>query len=215
VTRYTTQKTFAAGACSICLRLQGNSLPVEQGAHLITIRSQGCSGWLPGLAGTRSPTLGEEPGIEVVVLGRPDQKLNKVMWLPEPTLSALYPLALGSGAGKVEVRFVKALLPVQHDCPEQWLRDRLLRLCDIVDTAFCAADEMQNLTVLDALQSAGLLLGHDHNALIAGPADKGDRICNEELGYWDEEMKLNVRCGASMDGQVRQDFPLYSGLDGQ
>ena len=44
-----------------------------------------------------------------------------------------------------EVRFVRPLLPVQHDCPEQWLRDRLLRLANLVEARQCLYEEFTRL----------------------------------------------------------------------
>eukprot|EP00747_Dinoflagellata_sp_TGD_P164250 gnl/TRDRNA2_/TRDRNA2_183920_c0_seq1.p1 gnl/TRDRNA2_/TRDRNA2_183920_c0~~gnl/TRDRNA2_/TRDRNA2_183920_c0_seq1.p1 ORF type:complete len:264 (+),score=46.86 gnl/TRDRNA2_/TRDRNA2_183920_c0_seq1:76-867(+) len=220
VAGYTTQKTREAGAYSVRLELRdgGGKFP-EPGAHLVVIRAPGCEGWLPGLAGTRtSANGGGSPGVEVVVLGRANVHMNAVMYLPESTLTVLYP---SQGApSPVQIRFLRLLLPVQHDCPPQWLRDRLLRLADMVDVDFSSTDTSLpgGLTLDAALRRAGVLLKNQENGDDrAGPADKGDRISGEELGYWDEEMQFGQRCAGSMDGeQKRMDCPeeLCQGLDG-
>lgn len=149
------------------------------------------------------------------MLGRPDRTLGAVMYLPEEVLAVLLPSGHPAPA---EVRFVRLLLPVQHDCPPQWLRDRLLRLADLVDTTFAGVSQAEALAAV--CERAGLRLVEPGPKLGAGthtalPADAGNRISEEELGYWDEEMRWSTRCGASMDGAARLDNPGTSyGLDG-
>merc|ERR1719436_1752633 len=69
------------------------------------------------------------------------------MYLPEEVLADWLPNVSSSSTGAsgeaaapplapVEVRLLRTLLPVQADCPAQWLRDRLLRLADLVEEAF-------------------------------------------------------------------------------
>lgn len=211
VAGYTTEKTRAAGAASVRLHLLGDgaagSVSWQQGAHLTALRATSGGGWLLGLAGTRRPQEGLPPGLELVVMARPDQKFGSLMYLPEETLRALMP-----EGSRVELRAVRPLLPVQHDCPEQWLRDRLLKLADIVEVAFSASPaggpSPPQEKVSQALQQAGLLLMQDATGLQqlpTLPADTGNRVSPAELGYWEEEMRLNARCAASMEGQARLD----------
>eukprot|EP00933_Yihiella_yeosuensis_P005063 TRINITY_DN109486_c0_g1_i1.p1 TRINITY_DN109486_c0_g1~~TRINITY_DN109486_c0_g1_i1.p1 ORF type:complete len:272 (+),score=42.34 TRINITY_DN109486_c0_g1_i1:46-816(+) len=214
----TTVKTFEAGAQSVRLRLRESLDGVsanEEVAHLVLLRASGSRGWLPGLAGMRQYRLdSEQKAMEVVVLARPDSKMNAVMYLPEATLNELFP----SDAG-VEVRFLRELLPVQRDCPGQWLRDRLLRLADMVETEFEAVP-CGYPSLKETLETAGLKIVQEGHAserqMPVLPADSGDRISPAELGFWNEEMNLNTRCGATVPGEkpiMRPDFSF--GLDGQ
>mmetsp|Transcript_94745 Transcript_94745/g.182020 ORF Transcript_94745/g.182020 Transcript_94745/m.182020 type:complete len:253 (-) Transcript_94745:212-970(-) len=210
---YTTRKTFEAGAHSLRLTLQDGAYAPEPGAHLVVVRAKGCEGFLPGLAaprcgGNEADSVGK--GMEVVIFGRSDKSWSSLMYLPEDVLQRLFPT--GSTA---DLRFVKALAPVQHDCPPQWLRDRLLRLADGVETTFaCPRDTRQDLQLM--LERAGLLLTDSDKAYPVGPADEGQRVGEDELGYWNEEMKMNTRCGASIEGG-RQDvglLPSFPGIEG-
>lgn len=202
VAGYTTQKTREAGAASVRLNVRSP----ESGAHLVLLRARGCGGWLPGLAGTRGSRDGT-PAVEAVVLGRSDVLFTSVMYLGEETLKELFP-----EGSDIEVRFVELLLPVQHDCPPQWLRDRLLRLADLVETKYASVPRGETLG--DALIRAGLTFLKPSGRETALHADAGNRMSEEELGYWNEEMRLNTRCGALMNGTERLDYPSY-GLDGQ
>jgi len=208
VAGFTTGKTRAAGADSFRLHLPAADAPEQvphQGAHLVALRFKGHESWLPGLAGMRRPQEGSPAGMEVVVLGRPDAKFTALMYLPEDTLVELAPVG-----SIVEFRLLRFLLPVQHDCPEQWLRDRLLRLANLVEEAFSVytAPPPPAEEVRAALQGAGLCFGAEpkERAGPTLPADTGDRVSQEELGYWDEEMRLNTRCAATMDGGSRMDY---------
>mmetsp|Transcript_171173 Transcript_171173/g.548688 ORF Transcript_171173/g.548688 Transcript_171173/m.548688 type:complete len:259 (-) Transcript_171173:66-842(-) len=213
VAGYTTCKTRAAGASSVRLQLLrgggSGEEPPEQGAHLVAVRAAGREGWLLGLAGMRTREEGQPDGMEVVILARPDTKLGALMYLSEETLREL----MLEGAA-VEVRFCRFLLPVQHDCPEQWLRDRLLRLANLVEEAYPAppsAPDPPPELVRAVLAAAGLAVGLAVGAAAGDrqtvlPADHGNRVSEEELGYWDEEMRLNTRCAATMDGSARLDY---------
>lgn len=207
----TTQKTCEAGAATLRLSLKAplDNHELEHGSHLIALRSHGHTGWLPALAGTRQPQRGERLFMEAVVFGRPDKRLESIMFLSEETLAALYP-------SEVEVRVISYLLPAQRDCPPQWLRDRLLRLADMVETTYWV-DQPLGQALGQALQSAGLRFFDGGQAgSHAIPADAKSRVSADELGYWDEEKRLGNRCAASMDGQGRLDCPDHSyGLDGQ
>lgn len=200
VAGYTTAKTHAAGAASLRLTFNAGDpgLP-DDGAHLMVLRAPGREGWLVAVAGTRQAEEDLPPAVETVIFGRPDNKFQNVMYLPEATLVDLFPEGCDA-----EVRFLRFLLPVQHDCPEQWLRDRLLRLAAMLEDGYSDAPSMPAAAVAAALHCAGLEFGNAEQ--LALPADHGDRISQEELGYWDEEMKLNTRCGATMDGQNRLDY---------
>lgn len=205
VVGFTTQKTFEAGASSLRVKLHGDALAPEPGAHLVAVRSDGSDGFLPGLASPRcggSTEVADDIGMEIVIFGRPDKHWKEVMYLPEDVLQNLFP-----PDSAVELRMIQALAPVQRDCPPQWLRDRLLRLADGVDTNFADAcpglrdnpHELRNV-----LEQAGLSLTNVGAEMIVMPADHGKRVGEEELGYWNEEMKLNTRCGATLEGG-RQD----------
>eukprot|EP00927_Polykrikos_kofoidii_P053905 TRINITY_DN48428_c0_g1_i1.p1 TRINITY_DN48428_c0_g1~~TRINITY_DN48428_c0_g1_i1.p1 ORF type:complete len:257 (+),score=43.07 TRINITY_DN48428_c0_g1_i1:89-859(+) len=204
---HTTEKTRAAGAQTVRFGLSGcvvDNLP-EQGAHLVAVRAAGRDGWLPGVAGTRYRECDSSLGIETVIFARPDAKFMSVMFLPEHILRELFPT--GTGA---EIVFLRRLLPVQHDCPEQWLRDRLLRLANMVEEsyanpklAFAPLDRIR-----DALQRAGLRFDANFVGPTACvlPADAGDRISDAELGYWKEEAEFNTRCGSMEAGDQRLDM---------
>lgn len=197
VAGHTTFKTRAAGAESVRLEFSiGASAPEpEEGAHLIAVRAHGREGWLPGLAGTRRPVERAPLAVEVVVFGRPDGKLASLMYLPESTLREWMP----TGAA-VELRFIRNLLPVQHDCPEQWLRDRLLRLANLVEDAYSKSHPRPPGDVLHALARAGLRLeGEAARCETVLPAKLSAAEQEEELGYWHEEAKLNTRCAGTMD----------------
>eukprot|EP00928_Gymnodinium_smaydae_P085764 TRINITY_DN69374_c0_g1_i1.p1 TRINITY_DN69374_c0_g1~~TRINITY_DN69374_c0_g1_i1.p1 ORF type:complete len:267 (+),score=62.69 TRINITY_DN69374_c0_g1_i1:52-852(+) len=208
VSGYTTGKTRAAGADSLRVLLLADA-PVAPGAHLVTLRAPGQTGWLVGLAGTRQARPDASPdGLEVLVLARPDARFQKVMYLPEATLQDLFPLG-----SSVPVRFLRPLLPTQHDCPEQWLRDRLLRLANMVEEMYSSQPETAGHELQVTLERAGLRFVDAADAAaarqktpLAPPADSGDRVSEEELGYWNEEMKWNTRCGASMNGESRLDY---------
>lgn len=180
------------------------SRPLEQGSYLVSLRAPNQKGWLLGLAGTRPRIDGPPDGLEVVVLARPDLRCTALMYLPEETLETLAPIGQ-----KVQLRALRPLLPVQHDCPEQWLRDRLLKLADMVEVAFSEGHSAPQPEVIrEALQSAGLHVVGKTSAkteLPILPADAGNRVSEEELGYWNEEMRLNTRCAASMEGESRLD----------
>lgn len=216
VVGYTTQKTFEAGANSLRVAVDSDSLAPAPGAHLVLVRASGQQGFLPGLAAPRCGGAADDSkldGLEIVVFGRPDSHYTAFMYLPENVLQELFPM--GTSA---EIRMLKLLMPVQHDCPPQWLRDRLLHLADKVVTAF--SDERTIISPPSDLQiafeSAGLRLDHPGGDPIVGPADKGQRVGKEELGYWNEEMKLNTRCGASPGGDAAQIglLPSFPGIDG-
>lgn len=205
VAGHTTEKTRAAGAETVRLVLRGErDCGVEQGAHLVAVRAAGRDGWLPGLAGTRRQDDGSPLGLEIVLLARLDAKFKNVMFLPESTLRELMPM--GSA---VEVRFVQRMLPVQHDCPEQWLRDRLLRLANMVEESF--VDASREVTARDEIRGALHRAGLRFEVEAGGgkscvpPADTGNRVSEEELGFWDEEARLNTRCGTYQSGEERLD----------
>lgn len=210
VSGFTPQKTREAGACTVRLELRPGSPELAPGAHLVLIRAAGCDGWLPGLAGTRKPEDNQPPGLEVVVFGRPDKRRQSVMYLPDLTLQALF------STPSACVRPVQLLMPVQHDCPGQWLRDRLLRLADAVETEYSKLAS-SGCDVLTALRQGGIEITGEAEDECVAPSDMGDRISQEELGYWTEEMKTGHRCAGSMDGQGRQDVKDLAsmGLDGQ
>jgi len=199
---YTTPLTSEAGACSVRLAVT-DALECSPGNYLVAVRSSKHTGWLPGLANTKHQ--GEELFLEVVVLGRPDRRLQAVMYLPEETLSALWPCD-GSERGAC-IRLLKPLLlPQLSDCPGQWLRDRLLKLADMVEVQFKAG--VASVALGKQLELAGLhLVDSLADSVNIGPADKGARVDEQELGYWTEEMEKGHRCGGSMDGSRRQDIP--------
>merc|ERR1740121_2742032 len=118
--------------------------------------------------------------MEVVVLARPNNALDTLMYLPEETMRELMPCG-----GLLDLRMMQFLLPVQHDCPEQWLRDRLLRLADLVEVAYseATAEQPGEQEVREALERAGLRLGDfgDGRSDPALPADTGNRVSQEEL----------------------------------
>lgn len=216
VVGHTTRKTLEAGAASVRMQSVEDVQVPEPGAYLVMIRAGDHTGFLPGLAaprcgGTDDSFPANDFSLEIVLLGRADPGYKAVMYLPEPTLQQLLP----SGT-TAEVCIRRFLMPVQHDCPGQWLRDRLLRLADQVDEAFApvvdiARDSSHELR--NALERSGLK--HSTEAVdrnlestgIALPADHGQRTDEVELGYWGEEMRHNTVCGASMDGERRLDAP--------
>ncbi|CAE8599913.1 unnamed protein product [Polarella glacialis] len=223
----TTRKTHESGAASIRLELRPHATeiegPTEQVAHLVAVRvgsgsGNSRSGWLPGLAGMRRDNDEDGcgcRGMEVIVMARPNSRMDAVMYLPEATLDALF---LRTKPGFVEVRLIRELLPVQYDCPAQWLRDRLLRLADMVDTEFEAYGQSSPRELEETLKAAGLVLGaaesNSGRTKPELPADAGNRVSQDELGYWDEEMRLNTRCAAGPPGRL--DGPDSSFvLDGQ
>mmetsp|Transcript_10032 Transcript_10032/g.21893 ORF Transcript_10032/g.21893 Transcript_10032/m.21893 type:complete len:256 (-) Transcript_10032:309-1076(-) len=208
VAGYTTQKTRAAGAHSLRLLVRGDPGLLQQGAYLVAVRTNPSAAWLIGLAGIRGNNVTDrKDAMEVVILARPDVKFTSVMYLPEETLQLLFPVR-----HMAEARFLKFLRPTQHDCPEQWLRDRLLRLANMVEEDFAPLSKGLNdvQTRLERHLRASSLSFQSGDAVgrssVALPADHGDRISQEELGYWDEEMRLNTRCAASMNGGSRLDY---------
>lgn len=219
VVGYTTSKVRAAGACSLRLALSPGSLDLAPGNYVATVRAKGHDGWLVGLANTQHSAAGAKQfsrmecqclnffgkntrhvtGLEVVVMARPDHMHRDLMYLPDATIQALWPL----GQAATEVQVLEPLLLKQlADCPEQWLRDRLLKLADMLseDPRFKASGDL-----LTSLESAGLRM-IDGPTSGVGPHDAGNRIDPEELGYWNEEMDIGHRCGATMDGG-RMDVP--------
>lgn len=217
VTGYTTEKSRAAGASTVRVKVETSSCGDEAdrhallaGAHTICIRKEGGpGGWLPGLAGATGLADGSL-GLEVVVLARPDRLFDRVMYLPESVLRSLFPEEDGAC---VEIRVFRTLEPTMQDCPEQWLRDRLLRLADKMETryekerhvVFARLDGDGVQDPRDWLARAGLRPVQDDTAVIldgigiAPPADADDRVSPGELGYWQEEADLNARCGAGVD----------------
>jgi hypothetical protein len=137
------------------------------------------------------------------------------MYLPEDVLQNMFP-----ATSSIELSFVRTLAPVQHDCPPQWLRDRLLRLADGVDSSFapCVEGDRDNSRELQLLlERAGLILVQGDERSKYGfvpPADAGKRVGEDELGYWNEEMNFTTRCGASIEGG-RQDGlqPSFPGIE--
>lgn len=233
VVGYTTQKTFEAGASSLRVRVTRNSTSLEPGAILVGVRAEGFEGFLPGLAAPRCGGTEDslkDGGLEIVIFGRPDKNWEDVMYLPEEVLENLFPEGVS-----VEVQLIRALAPTQHDCPPQWLRDRLLRLADGVDIAFAdAKSPIENgaVTLRRAIENAGIIASSkDHTEIFARqmsrqisrqvtesapmnrqttivpPADYKDRVGEDELGYWNEEMRLNYRCGALLENNKRLDGP--------
>jgi hypothetical protein len=218
VAGYTTVKTMEAGANSVRLALQpGMSMPSGAGAYLVTLRAPGRSGWLPGLAAPRcgGVDVNALSGLEVVVFGRPDANFSELMYLPEDTLRVLLPVTAleedddcnrhGSdlASNEVEVRLIRLLLPVQRDCPPQWLRDRFLRLADIAEETFCKAGEAvgsqpQDLRKALALAGVNPVIGEPQQGLFDGTLfERG--VSEDELGYWDEEMRLGAACAAGVE----------------
>jgi len=198
VVGYTTQKTYEAGASSLRLKVHEDTVGLSLGHSLVAVKASGCAGFLPGIAAPRcggGQADDAEFGLEVVIFGRPDLAWSGLMYLPEDVNKRLFTLD-----SAVEVRFVKHLGQVQHDCPPQWLRDLLLRLADRVQTAFTGErDSVAELQL--AVWRAGLVPRNEkvEQELVA-PADRGNRVGEDELGYWNEEMMLNTRCGASAEG---------------
>jgi hypothetical protein len=134
------------------------------------------------------------------------------MYLPEDILGKLFP-----AGGAAELRFIRSLAPVQHDCPPQWLRDRLLRLADGVDTGYsgtCSSDRDTSLELRRTLELAGLNAGGEasdssrHGIVLSADA-VGKRMSEDEMGYWKEEAHLNERCGAAMEGDKLASCPGY------
>jgi len=199
---HTTRLTREAGACSVRLRACGLD-GLASGNYVVALSaSTDGSGWLPGLANV---VVGDSTALlEIVVLARPDARRAEVMYLPDQTLETMLPE--GSAAS---VRVLEPMLLTQlSDCPGQWLRDRLLKLADIVEERFEAlgprfgsAQELEPM-----LRCAGLRL-LDGPAPTCAHADQGARVDEQELGYWHEEMDLGHRCAGSMDDGRRLDVP--------
>eukprot|EP00929_Paragymnodinium_shiwhaense_P060366 TRINITY_DN30158_c1_g3_i7.p1 TRINITY_DN30158_c1_g3~~TRINITY_DN30158_c1_g3_i7.p1 ORF type:complete len:281 (-),score=48.87 TRINITY_DN30158_c1_g3_i7:115-957(-) len=232
VTGHGTFKTRAAGAESVRLHVRiAEALATdhsfcrpEPGAHLVALRPQGQEQWLLGLAGTQAGQEADCPSLatEVVVLARPDKACSRFTYLPERTLRSLFPVASGDSPGTCGFRFLRYLKPTQRDCPEQWLRDRLLKLADMVEESVPVqqAPALSGARVRAALAGAGLAIDERSPEAVVFPADfaeegEGDaeavpsgkhpsRISEEELGYWNEEMRLGNRCAGSMDGAQRR-----------
>eukprot|EP00419_Tripos_fusus_P054554 CAMPEP_0172803554 /NCGR_PEP_ID=MMETSP1075-20121228/4582_1 /TAXON_ID=2916 /ORGANISM="Ceratium fusus, Strain PA161109" /LENGTH=250 /DNA_ID=CAMNT_0013641997 /DNA_START=30 /DNA_END=782 /DNA_ORIENTATION=+ len=201
---YTTPLTSEAGACSVRFAV-AQPLECSPGNYLVAVRSKNHVGWLPGLANTKHQ--GEELLLEVVVLGRPDRRLQAVMYLPQETLSALWPCD-GSEYGACLRLMKTSLLPQLSDCPGQWLRDRLLKLADMVEVQFKVKAGVASAALGAQLEAAGLqLVDSLPESMSIGPADKGARIDEQELGYWTEEMDKGHRCAGAMDDSRRQDVP--------
>jgi len=201
---YTTPLTSEAGACSVRFTVT-QPLDCSPGNYLVAVRSNNHAGWLPGLANTKHH--GEELLLEVVVLGRPDKRLQAVMYLPQQTLNALWPCD-GSECGACLRLLKPPLLPQLSDCPGQWLRDRLLKLADMVEVQFKASAGVASAALGAQLELAGLqLVDTVQESVSVGPADKGARVDEQELGYWTEEMEKGHRCSGSMEGSRRQDVP--------
>merc|ERR1711965_704106 len=133
------------------------------GAFLVAVRAPGCQGFLPGLAAPRcggADRNSAECGFEIIIFGRPELTWSELMYLPEEAIRKLYPVD-----ASVDVRIVKSLAPVQHDCPPQWLRDRLLRLADGVETDFSCDSKRDNADEFRSmLELAGLEVNSDHAA---------------------------------------------------
>lgn len=211
VVGYTTQKTFEAGASSLRVKLNYNSMAPSPGAFLVAVRAPGCQGFVPGLAAPRcggADRNSADCGFEIIIFGRPELTWSELMYLPEEVIRKLFP-----ADASVDVRIVKSLAPVQHDCPPQWLRDRLLRLADGVESMYSGGNaDLSKLRC--TLENAGLRPVQKGEEYIVPPADVGKRFGEDELGYWTEEAKLNARCGASKEGDSEQLFlPTFPGLE--
>jgi len=217
VAGYNTQKTYEAGASSLRVQLSADAGSVAPGAHLVKIRAEGYKGFLPGLACSHcggEDSAAAATGLEIVIFGRPDIKWKDAMYMSNEVLGDLFP-----DRSAVEVRFVQALAPVQHDCPPQWLRDRLLRLADGVETSLScdskrdSAEEFRATIALAGLEPES----GQKSGMRVLPADHGNRVGKDELGWWEEEMKMNPRCGASMDGAALRsnpgEFESFPGID--
>lgn len=201
---YTTPLTSEAGACSVRLALQrSHGFQCAPGNYAVAVRAEGFDGWLPGLANTKQTDM--DLLMEVVVLGRPDKQFGAVMYLPEDTLTALWPCS----SRCAHVRLLQPMLLTQlSDCPGQWLRDRLLKLADMLEVRFRTGAFSTPAILSKKLQLAGLrLLDTLPDSVIVGPADRGARVDEQELGYWKEEMDHGHRCAGSMDGNDRLDIP--------
>merc|ERR1719436_958287 len=92
------------------------------------------------------------------------------MYLPEEVLADWLPNVSSSSTGAsgeaaapplapVEVRLLRTLLPVQADCPAQWLRDRLLRLADLVEETFAGSPEWESAGSPEELHAVLLRAG--------------------------------------------------------
>eukprot|EP00435_Cladocopium_sp_Y103_P073938 s689_g45.t3 len=211
VAGYTTSLTWEAGASSI--RFQLCSKPALLGNVAVLLQSK--SGWLPGL-GNVKPLDGGRCGLEVVVLARPDLAFTALTYLGDATLQQLWPVETML---RVKVLSPAPLMKPLSDCPGQWLRDRLLHLCDrlngtVASTASGAAEN----ALRGALRAAGLRVEGAEETV--AHADRGQRVSQEELGYWQEEAdkgRRNIigvqpgsaghRCAGSMEGSQRRDVP--------
>jgi len=227
VAGYTTTKTQEAGASSVRLTVRPGQALSDVGAYLVALRAPGRAGWLPGLAAPRcgggAGDATAPAGLEVVVFGRADVRFSALMFLPEDTLRVLFPNSDdGTGIpdldddmnddlnedsaefrkGKdVEVLFLRHLLPVQNDCPPQWLADRLLRLADAADEAFSSAGR-----VVGGLEEIRCRLERAGLEWVAPEATKVkvEKMSEEEMGAWKEEMRSGQVCAAGVE--VRPDY---------
>lgn len=197
VTGYTTGLTWEAGASSIRFQLSSFS------SGNVAVLLQSKRGWLPGL-GNAKPLDGQ-CGLEVVVLARPDRAFTALTYLPDAILQQLWPVETML---RVKVLSPAPLMKPLSDCPGQWLRDRLLHLCDRLnggDGADAAASAAASAALRAQLRAAGLRVEGVEETV--RHADRGRRVSQEELGYWQEEADKGHRCAGSMEGSQRRDVP--------
>lgn len=194
VTGYTTGLTWEAGASSIRFQLSSFS------SGNVAVLLQSKRGWLPGL-GNAKPLDGR-CGLEVVVLARPDRAFTALTYLPEAVLQQLWPVGT---ILRVKVLSPAPLMKPLSDCPGQWLRDRLLHLCDRLNGAVGDAIDAAVAKLRAELRTAGLRVEGVEETV--AHADRGQRVSHEELGYWQEEADKGHRCAGSMEGSRRRDVP--------
>lgn len=196
VTGYTTGLTWEAGASSIRFQLSSFS------SGNVAVLLQSKRGWLPGL-GNAKPLDGQ-CGLEVVVLARPDRAFTALTYLPDAVLQQLWPVETML---RVKVLSPAPLMKPLSDCPGQWLRDRLLHLCDRLNggDGAATADAAASAALRAQLRAAGLRVEGVEETV--AHADRGRRVSQEELGYWQEEADKGHRCAGSMEGSQRRDVP--------
>jgi len=198
---YTTELTRCAGANSIRFDME-DDMP-QTGNLAVLLRAPRCEGWVPGLANSKHLKDGVS-GLEVVVLGRANSSFTALTYLPQETLQQRWPL---NSMAEVKVLRPSPLMLPLADCPGQWLRDRLLHLCDRLEALY---GEVGNAPVLEVSMAPQLRLAGLHfegKEVMVAPADQGQRVSAEELGYWQEEADKGHRCAGSMEGSERRDVP--------
>jgi len=128
VVGYTTSKVLTAG-CPGSLRVRLDSpVPNSRDVFAGVLRTPG-HGYLPAICCPHGG--GFVPDLEVVLLGKPDDKHTSVCAVPEAELRHTFPAET-----VVELAMLRVLLPFQPSCPVEWLMERFEHLSDSFEAQF-------------------------------------------------------------------------------